>query len=171
MGFTQSAEVADTAEIAEGGTSINARCTGKCAEDPLVRQVSERLSELTSIPIKNLESIQLLKHEAVQTPSTYHDFIEDHVSTKAGPRILTVFIYLNDIEEGGGTRFEELDVTVLPKRGRVVIWPNVLDNNPNQQDWRTRHYALPVENGVKYGANAWFHLRDFQTPYYDGCMD
>ena len=76
-----------------------------------------------------------------------------------GVRILTAFIYLNDVEAGGGTNFPELGVTVMPKRGRVLLWPNVLDEDPNEVDLRTTHQALLVEAGQKYGANAWFHLR------------
>jgi hypothetical protein len=32
------------------------------------------------------------------------------------------------------------------------------------------HAALPVEAGIKYGANAWFHLRNFKEPYATGCI-
>jgi hypothetical protein len=28
---------------------------------------------------------------------------------------------------------------------------------------------LPVIKGVKYGANAWIHMRDFKTPNKKGC--
>ena len=55
--------------------------------------------------------------------------------------------------------------TVLPKRGRALIWPSVLNDNPHQKDPRTDHEAMPVIKGVKYGANAWQHMRDFKTPF------
>lgn len=61
-----------------------------------------------------------------------------------GPRILTVFMYLNDVEEGGGTHFGRLGITVQPKKGKVVIWPSVLDEDPEELDERTHHEALPV---------------------------
>ena len=51
----------------------------------------------------------------------------------------------------------------MPKRGRVLIWPSVLDDDPNEKDDRTDHQALPVEAGKKYGANAWLHMRDFKV--------
>jgi prolyl 4-hydroxylase len=82
---------------------------------------------------------------------------------------LTVFLYLNDVEAGGGTNFPDLGLTVLPKRGRALLWPNVLDEDPNELDLRTIHQALLVEAGVKYGANAWFHMRDFKTPDETNC--
>ncbi len=55
----------------------------------------------------------------------------------------------NDVEAGGGTNFPDLDITVMPKRGRVLIWPSVLDGDPNMEDERTSHQALPVEAGIK----------------------
>ena len=33
----------------------------------------------------------------------------------------------------------------------------------------THHEALPVEAGVKFGANLWIHQYDFKTPHAAGC--
>jgi prolyl 4-hydroxylase len=67
---------------------------------------------------------------------------------------MTFYLYLNDVEAGGGTNFNQLGITVTPRRGRAVLWPSVLNDKPSQQDGRTTHQALPVEKGIKYGANA-----------------
>ena len=67
---------------------------------------------------------------------------------------MTFYLYLNDVEEGGGTNFDRLGVTVTPKRGRAVLWPSVFDDEPDRKDGRTTHQALPVIKGEKYGANA-----------------
>ena len=87
----------------------------------------------------------------------------------AGPRILTVFLYLNTVEEGGATRFDWSNLTVTPQLGRIALWPNVLDQDPSQREERTFHEAMPVVEGVKYGANAWFHLRDWEQATELGC--
>jgi prolyl 4-hydroxylase len=44
-----------------------------------------------------------------------------------------------------------------------------LDEDPHEYDDRTYHQALPVIEGLKYGANAWFHQRDVVTPTLMGC--
>jgi prolyl 4-hydroxylase len=80
-----------------------------------------------------------------------------------------MYLYLNDVEEGGGTNFDKYNITVMPKRGRVLLWPSVFSSQPNIKDDRTTHQALPVEAGVKYGTNAWFHMRDFKTPLANHC--
>lgn len=67
------------------------------------------------------------------------------------------------MEKGGGTEFDKLGLTVQPKVGRAVLWPSVLNEAPSRKDDRTMHAALPVEAGIKYGANAWFHLRSKYT--------
>jgi len=85
-------------------------------------------------------------------------------------RIITVFLYLNDVEAGGGTDFPLLNLTVLPKRGTALIWPSVRDSDPNRKDARTEHQALPVEAGIKYGANAWVHQRSFKEPFNKSCI-
>lgn len=152
-----------------GRTSSNAWCQNDCYEDPLAQQVIGRIESLTGFPEKNSEHLQLLKYGEGQKYVTHHDFIPHHVDRAPGPRILTLFLYLNDCEAGGGTDFPTLGLTVMPKRGRALLWPSVLNDDPNRKDGRTQHQALPVERGIKYGANAWLHLRDFKTPNENGC--
>lgn len=150
-------------------TSSNAWCQHKCYQDPVALRVIERISHITKIPETNSEYLQLLKYEVGEFYKSHHDYLEHGQSRQTGVRLLTVFLYLNDVEEGGGTEFPDYGITVMPKRGRALIWPSVLDEAPDEQDGRTEHQALPVIKGVKYGANAWIHQRDFKTPYMNGC--
>lgn len=53
--------------------------------------------------------------------------------------MLTLFLYLNDVEEGGGTHFPLLDITVQPKKGSALLWPSVVDADVEQKDFRTDH--------------------------------
>ena len=53
-------------------------------------------------------------------------WFEEHVDRSPGifaHRIFGVLIYLNDVDEGGGTEFTRQRVTVSAKKGRVVIFP------------------------------------------------
>ena len=155
--------------VDEGRTSVNAWCDDLCYNDTMVQQVLARIEEVTNIPEANSEYLQLLKYEVGQLYNTHHDYIEFDLDRQSGVRILTVFLYLNDVEDGGGTDFPGLGITVMPKKGRALIWPSVLDSDPNEKDDRTEHQALPVEKGIKYGANAWLHQRDHKTPDNNGC--
>lgn len=83
------------------------------------------------------------------------------------------FLYLNDVEAGGHTKFNSLGIEVKPKKGRAVLWPSVLSGDPEStngaSDGRTMHEAMPVTAGVKYGANVWIHQYDFRAPNLLGC--
>jgi hypothetical protein len=48
---------------------------------------------------------------------------EYHSSGGITQRVLGVLIYLNDIEVGGGTRFEEQGQVISAKAGRIAIFP------------------------------------------------
>ena len=65
---------------------------------------------------------------------------------------------MNDVPGGGATRFTSLPsgpVTFQPQRGKAVLWPSVLADEPHSKDSRTDHEALPVTEGEKFGANFW----------------
>lgn len=125
---------------------------------------------MTGIPDANSEYLQLLRYEKGQFYESHHDYIPHHLKRAQGPRILTVFLYLNDVQQGGGTRFTDLNITVIPRLGRALVWPSVKDSHPDEKDRTTHHEALPVIEGIKYGANAWLHQRDFKTPYKANCI-
>jgi prolyl 4-hydroxylase len=116
--------------------------------------------------------LQLLKYETGAYFNRHHDCIESHRDKQPGVRILTVFLYLNEVEAGGQTNFFNLNngITVDPKVGRLVAWPNVQDENPHEPDMRTQHQSLLVEAGQKYAANVWIHQRDYKTADENGCI-
>ena len=58
----------------------------------------------------------------------------------------------NDVPEGGATRFTDLPsgpVTFQPQKGKAILWPSVLADQPFTIDPRTHHEALPVTKGEK----------------------
>ena len=150
-------------------TSLNAWCRDACERDPGVASLTERIVSFTGIPDANYEFFQVLKYAPGQYYRTHHDFDPRTVTLPSGPRILTVFLYLSDVEEGGGTNFPDLDITVMPRKGKALIWPSVLDADPDRVDQRTRHQALPVTKGTKLAANAWIHQYNMKIPITWGC--
>lgn len=153
-----------------GRTSTNAFCAGTCATDPMTIQVTERMENITGITEKNHEYIQLLRYEEGQFYTNHHDYAHYHLERQFGPRVLTILLYLNDVQEGGATDFPLLGIQVFPKRGRAVLWPSVLNDDPLAKDQRTEHAALPVIKGIKYAANAWIHQGNFKDTHAKNCM-
>lgn len=154
----------------EDRTSTNAWCDQhRCQSDPNVQAILARLENLSGIHRNYSEDLQILRYYPGQFYGVHHDYIEADQHRIIGSRILTIFLYLSDVEEGGGTNFPDLDITVQPQLGRVLLWPSVLDEDPHRKDFRTDHEALPVIRGVKYGANAWLHQRKFRNAMEKGC--
>lgn len=146
-------------------TSTQCWCddTHNCIDHPTVEKVTERMMNITGIPTANAEYFQILKYEKDQFYKVHHDQQTAHW-TPQGVRVLTFFVYLSDVEEGGGTKFNDLGLVVKPKLGRAILWPSVKDEDLRTGEMRTHHEALPVVEGVKYAANLWIHLYDFKTP-------
>lgn len=141
-----------------------------------MHQVTERVATITGISSNNFEYAQLLYYSpcAKETDADcsfyrlHHDYIQDDEQKPQGVRALTCFIYLSDVDKGGYTVFSS-GISVQPRKGRAVVWPNVLDASPNKADLRTRHEAKPVLKGEKIAANFWIHQYDFKTPHQYGC--
>ena len=158
-------------DVTDGRTSDNTWCKEpSCMEDPLVSQVLERIATTTKTTVKHSEHLQLLKYEPGQFYVQHHDFIPYQLDLPCGARIMTLFLYLNDVVEGGNTSFPDLGISVKPKKGSALLWPNVKDEDPMEKDPRVEHEAEVVVKGVKYGANAWVHSEDFQTPFQLKCF-
>jgi len=159
-------------------TAMNTWCNDTCMADPVVLRVAQRMSEVTQVPFDNSEFIQFLRylpcpdanatHPDCQFYRRHHDYIPEMVGMQPGPRVYTFFLYLSDVEEGGGTQFDG-GFTVQPRAGRAVLWPSTLNESPFEQDERTHHEALPVLKGVKYAANFWLHQFDFKSAHKNGC--
>jgi prolyl 4-hydroxylase len=111
----------------------------------------------------------VLHYDVGQYYKTHHDYGAEDNGLACGPRILTFFLYLSDVEKGGETNFPNLNIAVKPKRGRALLWPSVLDSDVTAIDIRTRHEAKPVIQGVKYAANAWIHLYNYAIPNLWAC--
>lgn len=175
-GFESSTEVGATDEHGEtqkvastGRTSQNAWCGPACENNDRVKNITQRIFDVTQVPRVNYESFQVLKYGINQKYDTHHDNGNNEMRLPCGPRILTFFLYLSDVDEGGTTDFVDLGISVSPKLGRAVLWPSVLDEDPTRNDWRTRHRAAPVLRGTKYAANHWIHLFNYKIPNLWGC--
>jgi prolyl 4-hydroxylase len=155
--------------LSQGRTSSNSWCRADCEANPHVRAVTERIEYTTTVASPNFESFQILRYELGQMYNAHHDTGLGQFRLACGARILTFFLYLSDVEEGGETAFPHLNLAVKPQRGKAVLWPGVFSDNPDSIDSRTLHEARPVVRGVKFAANTWIHQYDFKTANLWGC--
>jgi prolyl 4-hydroxylase len=153
-------------------TSSTAWCsTEECQSHEVIQNLEQRIQSLTRIPPEHSEHFQLLYYAPGDYYRYHHDCTPHHKERQMGPRILTLFLYLNTPPSGGGgTSFPNIPITVQPQQGTAILWPNVLSENPNEMDIRTAHEALAVVDGEKYGANVWIHQRNWREVAARGCI-
>ena len=72
----------------------------KCRTDSVVHSVHKRIEMVTGIPANHSEDFQILKYEPGQFYRQHHDYIGHQRDRRSGPRMLTFFLYLSDVEEG-----------------------------------------------------------------------
>jgi prolyl 4-hydroxylase len=70
-------------------------------------------------------------------------------------RYLVLLWYLNDVEQGGETRFPQLDVTVQARAGRLLMFPPY---------WMYQHEGLPPISADKYIVSTYLLFIDPRIP-------
>ena len=144
-----------------------------CERDPVVSNLVERIANLTRVPSENFESFQVLRYRKGEKYDLHHDSAETDYGMPAGPRILTFFMYLSDVEEGGETHFPHVGpeggIKAKPRKGSAILWPSVDVDQPGRIDPRFMHAALPVKKGIKRAANTWIHLKGYTCANVFGC--
>ena len=73
-----------------------------------------------------------------------HIDVGDHNSAR---RFLTYHMFLNEVE-GGEIVFDDIDFTVEPKQGRVVMFPST---------WTFPHSYMPPKGDDKYAISTYLH--------------
>jgi prolyl 4-hydroxylase len=144
-------------------------CRFDCATQSISQTIRQRISALLSISSSYFEPIQLLRYEEKGFYVSHYDHSDDELALLCGPRILTVFLYLSDVESGGETSFPELDINIVPKKGKAVLWTNVESASPTRKNMKTVHEAKEVKKGLKYAANIWVHYREWEKPALWAC--
>jgi prolyl 4-hydroxylase len=129
------------------------------------KRILNIISELTELPIDNMERIQVVKYGIGGEYKPHHDFFHESESyskeilKNGGNRVKTALIYLNDDFEGGATEFPELNYIVTPTKGKMVIWDNITVDN--KLDHNSIHAGLPVIAGIKYIAVVFIRKEKF----------
>lgn len=137
------------------------------ATTPTTTAVCQRLADLVGLPLVNAEAMQVICYEVGQEYRPHFDAYDlstprgQRCCARGGQRLVTVLVYLCDVEAGGATGFPKLDLTVDPRRGRTLFFHNCGPGS-DVRDPRTLHAGLPVERGRKWAFNLWFRVGPFR---------
>jgi prolyl 4-hydroxylase len=157
------ADKLDTALVsAVGAAKTSDGRTGSVAwvkhdHTPIVRGLVKRVSNLVGIPVRHAESLQVVHYGETQEYKPHFDAYDmttekgQQRTAKGGQRLVTALMYLNEVEDGGGTIFPKLD--------------NVGDNDLEDltRHRHSLHGGSPVWGGQKWACNLWFRQFPYDT--------
>lgn len=130
--------------------------------DTTLLNISKKISNVVNIPIENSENMQVIYYDKNQEYYNHYDSYDFDDSERSkrclsngGQRMITALCYLNNVGEGGGTNFPNLNIKIIPKRGRLAVFENTYKNT-NIKHLNSLHAGMPVITGEKYAFNLWF---------------
>ena len=130
------------------------------------KSVGERIADLVGFPLRNAESFQVVYYTGGTQYNDHHDAFNHETEQgkkhlkRGGQRIYTALGYLNDVEEGGATEFRDLNISIKPKKGSLLVWKNVLPGTTKVHP-DSLHAGRPVTKGEKFAFNLWFRENKF----------
>lgn len=131
-------------------------------ENALLDTIEQRLASLTGLPVSHGEGLQMLHYLVGKEYQPHYDYFpEQHAGSQTflaqgGQRVLTMIMYLNDVEAGGETVFPAVGLKVLPRKGSLLYFSYT--NSQGQLDPRTLHGGAPVVRGEKWIATKWVRM-------------
>lgn len=138
----------------------------------VIEELSLRVAEIVGIPLENAESLQVVYYGENQQYLPHFDAWEADTEVgkrcmaRGGQRMVTCLMYLNEVEEGGGTSFPKLDMVVRPIKNRMVLFHNCSPGTTVRHP-ASLHGGMPVLKGEKWACNFWFRESSYQSPATD----
>ena len=135
------------------------------SEDSVISCIEKRIATVAHQPVANLEPLQVTAYAESQKYDPHHDWFEPGTEGDMGQRTMTVFSYLNTVDEacGGATAFPLLKsgktkqpLRVYPEKGSAVMWSNKTSKGANDELTLHGGEEMKCKNKNKFGLNAWF---------------
>ncbi|CAG9622451.1 2OG-Fe(II) oxygenase [Sutcliffiella rhizosphaerae] len=126
-------------------------------ENKLVAKIEKRVSEIMGIPIEHGEGLQILNYKIGQEYKAHYDYFTSANRPVSNPRVSTLVMYLNDVEEGGETYFPKLNFSVSAKKGMAVYFEYFYDDHHLNE--LTLHGGAPIVKGDKWAATQWMRRK------------
>ncbi|WP_408640724.1 2OG-Fe(II) oxygenase [Salipaludibacillus keqinensis] len=127
------------------------------SENEVVMRIEKRLSQIMNIPFEHGEDLLILNYKIGQEYKAHFDFFSSKNHSVDNPRISTLVMYLNDVEEGGETFFPELGFSVSPQKGMAVYFEYFYNNQDLNE--LTLHGGAPIIKGDKWAATKWMRRK------------
>lgn len=136
----------------------------KKAQDSIVRSIEEKCGLVANQPSTHLEPFQIVKYEPGQYFKEHHDYLYNESNGPKYQRSITMFIYLNNLndgDKGGQTYFPNAKLSVKPQIGKAVLFRNI--HPDGTLDETSLHAGKPPTKSIKYGCNVWFTTLPYES--------
>lgn len=135
------------------------------ASDAVMRLVLQA-ADMLQVPPSRFERPALTYYQFGQQFRSHHDASCDVEADGwvdlGGQRVVTLICYLNDVPSGGRTVFDDLDVSVEPKRGQALLFFPA-DRETGLLNPAMRHHAASAIDD-KYVVQIWTRQRKVPAP-------
>ncbi|SEH87174.1 prolyl 4-hydroxylase [Halobacillus karajensis] len=91
-------------------------------EDDVTAGVEKRLAQIMNVPVSHGEGLHILNYKPGQEYKAHYDYFKSKGNVTNNPRISTLVLYLNDVEEGGETYFPHMNLSISPHQGMAVYF-------------------------------------------------
>lgn len=131
--------------------------------DLVVLAVRQRIAASAGVPTGALEPVQVLHYDPGQVFDRHYDFLDPAIPghaeeiARAGQRIATVLVYLNDDYAGGATDFPLARLSYKGKAGDALLFANL--DAAGAPERRTLHAGTAPETGEKWLLSQWIRDR------------
>lgn len=157
---------------AKSGVTSAGRSGSNCwiphGHDAVIEKLSLRIAEIVGNSLEYAESLQVIHYSENEQYTPHYDAWDkatergQRCMAKGGQRMVTCLLYLNDVEEGGGTSFPNLDMEIRAKKGRMIVFHNCREGSTVRHP-DSLHGGMPVLRGKKWACNLWFRELPYQS--------
>ncbi|HXD51291.1 MAG TPA: 2OG-Fe(II) oxygenase [Burkholderiales bacterium] len=150
-----------------GPRSESVRTNSEChfprdRSDLLLLTLRARMATASELPVHAMEAPAVLHYTPGQEFLPHYDFLDTNLPgpakevARAGKRVLTFLVVLNDDYAGGETDFPELGKRWKGRKGSALFFWNVQPDG--KVDRGTLHAGLPPTSGEKWLLSQWVRV-------------
>jgi len=142
-------------------------CDQSCGENDAFRRIQKQFEKRLNVPSGHMASWQFIEFGEGDREEKQESYEIQQIAWPVGVRILTVLLFWDAPDQGGQEKVGL--VTIPPKAGRVVIFPNVVNEFPNGRDDRSTYRNVGVNYGYQHMARFHVHQASLREVRDRGC--
>lgn len=134
----------------------------------LLHAVEARVAELLDWPVHAMEPMQVICYRPGERFCSHWDYFDQPDTllqqaelVRAGHRVATLLLYLNDTSSGGTTNFDIPHLNIVPQRGSALYFNYQLPDG--SLDPASLHGGEVLNKGEKWVATLWLRERICRT--------